>query len=64
MQALVQSLGNLIAALTCAAFAQFGVALKGPCPAAHQSADVIAISSVPAPPKADPTLRQRGRRQV
>jgi hypothetical protein len=49
MQALAQGLESLVAALACAAFAHFGIALKAPCPHDHPSAHRIPASAVSAP---------------
>jgi len=47
MQAFVQGLESLVAALACAAFAHFGVALKGPCPPPSTQAQRVPVSSAP-----------------
>ena len=49
MQALVQNFESLVAAMACAAFAHFGVALKAPCPQSAQSAHRIPVATAPAP---------------
>jgi hypothetical protein len=54
MQALVQSVESVVAAMACAAFAHFGVALKAPCPKAHEEVHRIPISSTVAPQRARP----------
>jgi hypothetical protein len=51
MQALVQSFESLVAAMACAAFAHFGVALKGPCPQSAQTAHRIPVATAPAAPR-------------
>ena len=48
MQALLQSFESMVAATACAAFAHFGVALKAPCPDAHQTARRIPVATAPA----------------
>jgi hypothetical protein len=49
MQALIQSFESLVAAMACAAFAHFGVALKTPCPQSAHSAHRIPVATAPAP---------------
>jgi hypothetical protein len=54
MQALVQSLESVVAAMACAAFAHFGVALKGPCPTAQADAHRIPVATSTAPQRVRP----------
>jgi hypothetical protein len=59
MQALVQSFANLVAAMACAAFGHFGMALKA-CPDGHQQARPIPVATAPVHPTAAPlAARQR-----
>jgi len=59
MQALSQSVETLVAALACAAFAHFGVALKEPCSKTERDAHRIPISA-PAPIRTDPPAARSG----
>ena len=55
MQALVQSLESVVAAMACAAFAHFGVALKGPCPTAHAEVQRVPVATSTAPKRVRPS---------
>jgi hypothetical protein len=54
MQALTESLASVVAAMACAAFAHFGVAVKGVCPDHHPAAAVRRVQVMTAPSRAAP----------
>ena len=64
MQALIQGVASLVAAMACTAFAHFGVALKAPCHASAHSARRLPVSTAAAPLKAGHARMMANQRRI